>query len=126
MSLLIPIEAFDNFREVKDFPADGISPEVLPELVRVVKRLDEREELEPLLRSILTDTEQTPHGPAEIADVIPDTNPTQKRLQNGEAEVSKWPVKVKRRKKVLAKSYRPCRGRESYRVSWQAAYLPPR
>ncbi len=70
MSLLIPIEAFDNFREVKDSPADGLSPEVLPELVRVVKRLDEREELEPLLRSILTDTEQTPHGPAEIADIF--------------------------------------------------------
>ena len=30
----------------------------------------------------------------------------------------KWPKKVKHRKKVLAKIYRPCAGRGSYRVAW--------
>jgi integrase len=35
--------------------------------------------------------------------------------------MSKWPKKVKHRNKVLAKIYRPCRGRESYRVAWYAS-----
>jgi len=35
--------------------------------------------------------------------------------------MSKWPKKVKHRNKVLAKVYRPCQGRGSYRVVWYAA-----
>ena len=35
--------------------------------------------------------------------------------------MSKWPKKIKHRKRVLAKIYQPCRGRESYRVTWYAA-----
>ena len=35
--------------------------------------------------------------------------------------MSKWPKKVKHRRTVLAKIYRPCQGRESYRVTWYAA-----
>jgi len=66
VSLLIPIEAFDNFKEVKECPAGDVTPELL----RAVKQLDEREELEPFLRSILADVGQTPHGPAEIADIF--------------------------------------------------------
>jgi hypothetical protein len=66
MSLLIPIEAFDNFKETKEFPASDVTPE----LIRAVKQLDEREELEPFLRSILADFGQTPHGPMEIADIF--------------------------------------------------------
>src|ERR1051326_6651837 len=66
MSLLTPIEAFDSFQDVKDFPA----AEVTPDLIRAMQALDEREELEPVLRSILTDVGQTPHGPAEIADIL--------------------------------------------------------
>jgi superfamily II DNA or RNA helicase len=66
MSLLIPIEAFDNFKEAKEFSASDVTPE----LVRAVKKLDEREELEPFLRSILADFGQTPHGPMEIADIF--------------------------------------------------------
>mgnify|MGYP001766877563 CR=1 FL=1 len=33
----------------------------------------------------------------------------------------KWPKRVKHRNKVLAKVYRPCKGREFYRVTWYAA-----
>jgi superfamily II DNA or RNA helicase len=66
MSLLVPIEAFDNFKEAKDFP----STDVTPQLVSVMKKLDEREELEPFLRSILADFGETPHGPMEIADIF--------------------------------------------------------
>ena len=35
--------------------------------------------------------------------------------------MAKWPKRVKHRNKVLAKIYRPCRGRDSYRVTWYAA-----
>ena len=34
--------------------------------------------------------------------------------------MSKWPVKVKHRNKILARIYRPCEGRDSYRVAWKA------
>lgn len=66
MSLLIPIEAFDNFKEAKDFSASDVTPG----LIKAVRKLDEREELEPFLRSILADFGDTPHGPMEIADIF--------------------------------------------------------
>jgi superfamily II DNA or RNA helicase len=66
VSLFIPIETFDNFKEAKEFSASDVTPE----LVGAVKKLDEREELEPFLRSILADFGQTPHGPMEIADIF--------------------------------------------------------
>ena len=58
--------------------------------------------------------------PSEI-DVSshPDTFLTQNPPEYGEETVSKWPVKVKHRNKVFAKIYRPCAGRNSYRVSWK-------
>src|SRR5437763_1698816 len=70
MSLLLPIEAFDNFKTVKDFPISGFSTDVLPDLIQRVRELDEREEFEPQLRSILADGASTPHGPAEIVDIF--------------------------------------------------------
>jgi hypothetical protein len=70
VSLLIPLEAFDNFCEVKDFPLAEIDDDVLSELVSTMTRLDERSELEPMLRAILADGASTPHGPAEIVDIF--------------------------------------------------------
>jgi superfamily II DNA or RNA helicase len=70
MSLLIPIEAFENFKEIKDFPITEIPKVVLSDLIQKVTELDEREEFEPWLRSILADGAQTPHGPAEIVDIF--------------------------------------------------------
>ena len=52
---------------------------------------------------------------------VSDTNLTQKNLESGDADMAKWPKRVKHRNKVLAKIYRPCRGRDSYRVTWYAA-----
>lgn len=64
--LLIKVEDFDNFNDVCDFP-----PEIITnDLLKVVRDLDEREELEPFVRSILFDFNDTPHGPAEIADIL--------------------------------------------------------
>jgi superfamily II DNA or RNA helicase len=66
LGLLKLIDDFDNFISVRDVPAHTISKA----LVEVVRRLDEREELEPYLRLILHDPNDTPHGPAEIADIF--------------------------------------------------------
>ncbi len=52
---------------------------------------------------------------------VSDTNLTQKNLESGDADMAKWPKRVKHRNKVLAKIYRPCRGRDSYRLTWYAA-----
>lgn len=66
MGSLITIDDFDNFREIRDFPPVTISEE----LQKVVREFDEREELEPFVRSILFDSSDTPHGPAEIVDIL--------------------------------------------------------
>jgi superfamily II DNA or RNA helicase len=66
MGKLISIEDCDNFREVLKFPPEEISADVLA----TVRDLDERTELEPFIRAILTDASSTPHGPAEIVDIL--------------------------------------------------------
>jgi len=63
---LFSIEEFNNFKAVRDFPAESITED----LQKVVRSLDEREELEPFIRSILFDTNATPHGPAELVDIL--------------------------------------------------------
>ncbi len=63
---LITIDQIDSFKDVRDFAADSIPPLV----INRVQKLDEREELEPFIRTVLTDTNETPHGPAEIADIL--------------------------------------------------------
>lgn len=65
-ALLIKIDDFDNFKEVRSFPPENVRPE----LIVAVRKLDEREELEPFIRSIICDSNDTPHGPAEIADIL--------------------------------------------------------
>jgi superfamily II DNA or RNA helicase len=63
---LISIEEFDNFREVRD-----LSPfDVTDALISAVRSLDEREELEPYFLAILTDCNETAHGPAELVDIF--------------------------------------------------------
>src|SRR5712664_803432 len=66
MSFLVPVEDFDNFRVMRDMKPDGITSQ----LREVMRRLDEREEMEPFLRLILADDAQTPHGPAELVDIF--------------------------------------------------------
>src|ERR1035441_8001070 len=51
----------------------------------------------------------------------PDTVLTHEKPESVEADMTKWPKRVKHRNKVLAKIYRPCAGRGSYRVAWAVA-----
>ena len=66
MSTLIHVDDFESFGLVRDFPPDEITREVL----NTVRDLNERDEMEPYLRSILFDTNDTPHGPAELVDIL--------------------------------------------------------
>ncbi len=66
MAGLIHVDDFESFSLVRDFPPDDISPEVMD----TIRDLNEREEMEPYLRSILFDTNDTPHGPAELVDIL--------------------------------------------------------
>src|SRR6267154_1598430 len=63
---LVTLDSIDSFREARNYPASDIGLG----LIEAVRSLDEREELEPFLRSILTDVGDTPHGPAEIVDIL--------------------------------------------------------
>jgi hypothetical protein len=86
MGLLIRLEDFDNFKDTRDYPPEIILPKVLDQ----VRGLDEREELEPYLRSILADTNETPHGPAEIVDIL-----THKAVVNKEVGLAAFVLKGK-------------------------------
>jgi Type III restriction enzyme, res subunit len=66
VSQLITVDDFDSFMDIREFPPSTIRAEVLNSICN----LDEREELEPFIRSILFDTSGTPHGPAELVDIL--------------------------------------------------------
>jgi superfamily II DNA or RNA helicase len=63
---LVTIDQIDSFKSVRDFPPDSVTDPVLD----CVRNLDERKELEPFILSILADTNETPHGPAELVDIL--------------------------------------------------------
>jgi superfamily II DNA or RNA helicase len=63
---LLRVDDFDNFSEVRGIPATQIKKAHLD----AVRSLDEREELEPYIRAILHDPNDTPHGPAELVDIL--------------------------------------------------------
>jgi superfamily II DNA or RNA helicase len=63
---LVGLEEFDSFLSIRDFPPSSITDAVL----KTVRDLDEREEFEPFVRAILFDSNATPHGPAEIVDIL--------------------------------------------------------
>ncbi len=66
MGHLIRPQDVEQFSEIIRVPDEAITTAVLES----VKQLDERRELEPLIREILWDRTQTPHGPTEIADIF--------------------------------------------------------
>lgn len=64
--MLLTVDQIPSFQEVREWPAASIGEEVR----RAVAVLDERSELEVFLRDVLFDPNETPHGPAEIADIF--------------------------------------------------------
>ncbi len=92
--LLVKIEDFDAFQAMRGVPAKDIHPD----LISAVKSLDEREELEPHIQAILCDSNQTPHGPMEIADIL-----THKVMVNGTGGIAAFILKGKSFPTVRAK-----------------------
>src|SRR4051812_11588106 len=66
MGKLRALDEIDSFVLVRSVEPASISSE----LEQAVRRLHEVDELEPFVRRILFDAGETPHGPAEIVDVL--------------------------------------------------------
>lgn len=63
---LVAIDSVDNFRAVR-----GVTPQSIGDVVvDQVKSLDESDEIEVWVQTILHDTNETPHGPSEIVDIL--------------------------------------------------------
>jgi len=93
-SLLVPFDEIDAFRESKHVQ----SAEISDALIDAVRSLDEREEFEPFIRAILSDSSDTPHGPAEIADIL-----THKLIVKGQSGLAAFILKGKSFKTVRPK-----------------------
>lgn len=66
MSKLIKLHEIDEFSLVKSIPDLAVNDEIISN----IRNLDEKRELEPFIRQILFDPNETPHGPTEIADIL--------------------------------------------------------
>lgn len=86
MAGLILFDSFDAFREAKDSHAKDISPSVVDQ----IRQLDECADIEPFIRAILSDTNETAHGPAEIVDIL-----THKITLRGETGMAAFILKGK-------------------------------
>jgi superfamily II DNA or RNA helicase len=63
---LFNLLGIDNFDKAKEVSSKSISDAALA----TVAELDEKSEIEAWIQSILFDTNRTPHGPAEIVDIL--------------------------------------------------------
>lgn len=63
---LITLLKIDNFDRVRDVRPGQLSEAA----IAAVKELNEVDELEPWIQSILYDTNRTPHGPSELVDIL--------------------------------------------------------
>jgi superfamily II DNA or RNA helicase len=64
--MYIPIEKYDQFIDLSQFDRRQVSDN----LVAAVRRFHEADELEELILRHLADPNRTPHGPAEIVDIM--------------------------------------------------------
>jgi hypothetical protein len=62
----IKIHEIDEFSEIRTIPDNAINDTILAN----IRELNEKTEMEPFIREILSDPNETPHGPTEIADIL--------------------------------------------------------
>jgi hypothetical protein len=89
----IEISEIDEFSGILQIPRAIISEPI----VRNIRSLNEKEELEPLIRDIIHDYNKTPHGPTEIADIV-----TTNLHVQGKKKVTGFVLKGKSFKKVTS------------------------
>lgn len=94
MGRLIDIHEIDEFSEVVTVPLKAVTDEILSS----IRHLDEKREMEPFLRQILYDPNETPHGPTEIADIL-----TTHVHVTGEKQLAAFVLKGKSWPKVSAR-----------------------
>lgn len=94
MARLIKIHEIDQFSEILKIPEQAINDNILQN----IRLLDEKNELEPAIRQILYDPNDTPHGPTEIADII-----TSKIIVRGEKRIGAFVLKGKSFEKVTSR-----------------------
>ena len=94
MGRLIKINDLDQFREIVHVGEDAITRDLRDS----VQQLDERRTLEPMLREVLYDPTETPHGPTEIADIL-----TTKVRVRGEQRFAAFVLKGRSFAKVRSK-----------------------
>lgn len=66
MAKEINISDIEEFFDISTTPKSAINGDI----IKHVRSLDEINELEPFFRGIIFDSNETPHGPTEIADII--------------------------------------------------------
>jgi hypothetical protein len=64
--MYIPLEKYDQFFNLSEFSRDQVSSK----LIAAAKRFHEVDDLEELILRNLADPNRTPHGPAEIVDIM--------------------------------------------------------
>ncbi len=64
--MYIPLERYDQFIRLSEFARDRVSDK----LISAVRHFHEARDMEELLLSSLLDPNRTPHGPAEIVDIM--------------------------------------------------------
>lgn len=66
MSELIKIDDFTSFANIRSIkPSD-----IVKEVIATVRGLDEKTQIEPFIRASIYDVNETPHGPAELVDIL--------------------------------------------------------
>ena len=66
MTQALKPQAVDEFAAVCSIPNEAVSESI----IKNIRQLDEKDELERFLQEILFDPNDTPHGPTEIADIL--------------------------------------------------------
>lgn len=94
LGLLITIDEFDCFSKIKEIQEKDITQDI----IKTIKNLDEKSEIEPYIRSSIFDINETPHGPVEFADIF-----THRITVNGKSGLAAFIIKGKSFKTIRAK-----------------------
>ena len=91
MNKLVKIDEFDSFKRVKDIKEE----EVIDDVLKTVKGLDEKNFIEPFIRACIFDLNETPHGPVELSDIF-----THRLSLKGASGIAAFVIKGKSFKKI--------------------------
>jgi len=91
----IELEDIEESEPVRRIPRESITEQIL----EGVRALDERKEIEPFLRDILHDTDETPHTSTEIADIL-----TTHVAYGGRPHLAAFVIKGKSARKITARN----------------------